>query len=80
MNFTPEEIQQAFLDQLDGREPYFYWLNLPPTKVWYEPTDNSFHTNVGISQKFDGYKLTEMCFCLSDLYDKLLENYVKKHQ
>lgn len=79
MKFTPEQVQATFLEQLDGREPYFYWMKLPPTKVWYDATDNCFHTSVGISQEFEGYELDEVCFCLSDLHQKLLNNYVRKH-
>ena len=76
MQYTPEQVQEAFEKQLDGRPPYFVWEDLPPTKVWYDATDNCFHTSVGISQEFEGYELDEVCFCLSDLRDKLIDGYL----
>ena len=78
MQYTPEQVQEAFEKQLDGRPPYFVWEDLPPTKVWYDATDNCFHTSVGISQEFEGYELDEVCFCLSDLRDKLFDGYIDK--
>ena len=45
MKFTPEQVQEAFEKQLDGREPYYYWKEIPPSKVWYDKTDNCFHTS-----------------------------------
>lgn len=62
MNYAPEQIQEAFLKQLDGRPPYFIWEDLPPTKVWYDAADNSFHTSVGISQNLRDMNLMRFVF------------------
>ena len=78
MQYTPEQVQEAFKKQLDGREPYYYWKEIPPAKVWYDETDNCFHTSDGIVQEFEGYELDEVCFCLQDLYLKIIATYKSK--
>ena len=78
MNYTPQQVQEAFEKQLDGREPYYKWKEIPPSKVWYDETDNCFHTSDGIVQEFVGYELNEVCFCLQDLYLKIIATYKSK--
>lgn len=66
------------MEQLDGREPYFYWKEIEPSKIWYDESDNCFHTSDGIIHEFDGYELDDMRFCLMDLYDKIISSYKNK--
>ena len=75
MTYDPKLVQEAFLNQLDGREPYYYWKEVPPSRVWYDEKDNCFHTSDGVVHEFKGYKLDEMCFCLWDLYEKIIAEY-----
>ena len=75
MKHDPKKVQKAFLEHLDGREPYYYWKEIPPSKVWYDEDDNCFHTSDGIMMKFEGYELDEMRFCLWDLYKKIIAEY-----
>ncbi len=78
MNYTPQQVQEAFEKQLDGREPYYYWKEIPPSKVWYDKTDNCFHTSDGITHEFKGYELNDIDYCLWDLYDKIIKSYKDK--
>ena len=73
-----KQVQNAFMEQLDGREPYYYWKEIPPTKIWYNETDNCFHTSDGITHEFKGYELDDMRFCLQDLYLKIIATYKSK--
>lgn len=78
MTYNPKLVQKAFLKHLDDREPYFYWKEIPATKIWYDDTDNCFHTDVGISVEFKDYDISEIGECLWDLYQKIIAEYKRK--
>lgn len=78
MIYNPTTVQKAFTEHLDGREPYFYWKEMPPTKIWYDETTNSFHTDVGISIEFINYNISDIGECLMDLYQKIIVEYKRK--
>ena len=72
MDFTPQDVQAEYTRLKDGREPYIYWKEIPRTKVWYDETDNTFHTDLHFKIVFEGYKLNEVNICLYDLHDKII--------
>ena len=78
MNFSPQDVQAEYTRLKDGREPYIYWKEIPRTKVWYDESDNTFHTDLDINIVFEGYKLCEVNICLYDLHDKVINEMEKR--
>ena len=61
MKHTKQQIQEALDRQFDWHPTYFIWREIPPVKIWYDDTDNTFKTSVGINVCFDDYEL-ENCY------------------
>lgn len=92
MIHTTEEIQAAFEYHLtipyttgDVFEPYFHFKEIPPVKIWYDGSDHSFHTSVGVSLDFERYETDYLDYqmkpdygigtCLGALYDKIVDTF-----
>ena len=80
MDFTPHDVLTEFLKLIesDNNYCYIYWKEIPRTKVWYDETDNTFHTDLDINIVFEGYKLCEVNICLYDLHDKVINEMEKR--
>ena len=80
MNFTPKDIQAEFLKLIDNNKEYCYisWKEIPKTKVWYNESDNTFHTDLNINIVFEGYAINEIDNCLDDLVDKIIKTMEKR--
>lgn len=80
MNFTPHDVRVEFLRLINGDEEpcYIYWKEIPRTKVWYDESDNTFHTDLDINIVFDGYDVDDVDLCLYDLHDKIIKEMEKR--
>lgn len=54
---TKEQIQEALDRQFDWHPTYFIWQEIPPVRIWYDESDNTFKTSVGINVCFDDYEV-----------------------
>ena len=77
-DFTPKDVQAKFKDMVNGQEHYIYWKEVPRTKVWYDESDNTFHSNIGINLAFEGYNINEVISCFTDLLNKIEEEMKKR--
>ena len=73
-----DRIEEAFNRYLGDRQPYFWWEEIPRTKVWYDKETNRFETDVNIGVSFDGYDIDQIQDCLYDLYLKIWDTYRRK--
>ena len=95
MIHTTEEIQAAFeyyltIPYITGEkfDPYFRFKEIPPVRIWYDGSDHSFHTSVGVSIDFESYENNYLdCFmkpdygigtCLGALYDKIVDTFKER--
>lgn len=53
-------VEQKFEEYLSGREPYFYWTEMPKTRIWYDADSNTFKTDIGIDISFDNYDIEDL--------------------
>ena len=95
MIHTTEEIQTAFeyhltIPYITGAAfvPYFHFREIPPVRIWYDGSDHSLHTSVGVSIDFESYENNYLdCFmkpdygitrCLGALYDKIVAEFKER--
>lgn len=71
-----EEFKRKFEEYTGGREPAFYWVEVPKTEVWFNESSNEICSNLGISIKCDDYET--VYDCIGDLYDAVVEHYLSK--
>jgi hypothetical protein len=51
---------------------------MPKTKVWYDESDNTFHTDLDINIVFEGYAIKDIDVCLDDLVDTIIKTMRKR--
>jgi len=95
MIHTTEEIQAAFeyhltIPYITGAAfvPYFHFREIPPVRIWYDGSDHSFHTSVGVSIDFEKYETNYLDYrmkpdygignCLEALYNKIVDVFKEK--
>ena len=95
MIHTTEEKQAAFeyhftIPYITGKkfDPYFRFREIPPVRIWYDGSDHSLHTSVGVSIDFESYENNYLdCFmkpdygitrCLGALYDKIIAEFKER--
>lgn len=71
-----EEFKRKFKEYAAGREPAFYWEEMPKTEVWFDDVTNELCSSVGIRIKCDDY--IEVCDCVADLYESIVEHYIEQ--
>ena len=75
---TIKKIFDDYIETLYGKKPLIDWKDgvIPPTKWWYDESDNKVHTDCGVSIEFN-HELDEWgayC-CIDDLIPLIIEYY-----
>ena len=76
VSMKAEEFKKRFEEYIGEREPAFFWVEAPKTKVWFDESTNELCSNLSINIKCDGYDT--VYDCIGDLYDAIVEHYISK--